>query len=432
MKKITRRSFLKCTAVLAGTAALSACGSATSASTALSAAGSSAGTATGEPIDMLLWLPPNGADDASDQTFWEETLTPWAKENNVNLSLEITPWSNYEEKYLTAFSSGEGPDVGYMYLEMFNDFIDMGALLDVDSYFTDDEKSNYLYWDKGNMKGGQYAVPFIVGNARILYFNMDLLGKAGVTTLPGTWEEFVETLVKIKDANLGVDTFQQCWADPTIGSLNEIFYPFFWQAGGELYNDEGKIALLDNDAAVTTAQWLLDLKDKYGVLGEDSMSLSEGDVKEAFTNGQVAVACMPTNRASSFTEAGINWGFVSSLENKTKAIWVASDALIVNAATKNPDMAAKLIKFITSGDVMTAYHQQIAAFPPITKDEKYNDNAAFEDMYTNQTQYFKTLPVASGSFKMMDTLYKNLQLVMLGELAPQDAIQQTVDYANSL
>lgn len=129
------------------------------------------GGATGAKTDLLLWLPPYATGgEALDQEWWTATLAPWAEENNVNLTIEITPWGNYEEKYLTAFSSGQGPDVGYMYLEMYNDFIDMGALEPLDAYFSAEDTANYIYYDLGNVKGAQYTLPFIVGNARILYF----------------------------------------------------------------------------------------------------------------------------------------------------------------------------------------------------------------------------------------------------------------------
>ena len=52
-------------------------------------------------------------------------------------------------------------------MEMFYDYIDMGALADIDEYFTDDEKANYLYYDLGNIQGGQYALPVVVGNPRL-------------------------------------------------------------------------------------------------------------------------------------------------------------------------------------------------------------------------------------------------------------------------
>jgi len=53
-------------------------------------------------------------------------------------------------------------------------------------------------------------------------------------------------------------------------------------------------------------------------------------------------------------------------------------------------------------------------------------------MYENQNEYLHTLPVANGSFKVMDTLYKNLQLMMLGDLTPEEAIQKTVEYSESI
>ncbi len=228
-------------------------------------AGGASGDSSGKDTELLLWLPPFGSEDSLDFEFWTKTIEPWAKENNVKVNIEITPWGGYEEKYLTGFSSGEGPDIGYMYLEMFNDFIEMDTLADIDSYFTNEEKANYLYYQKGNMKGGQYALPFIVGNARIPYFNKDLLAKAGVKKIPETWDELIAAVVKIKNANLdNVIPFAQEWADPAIGALNNIYYPYLWQAGGDIYSEDGsRVALLDNEAGIKAAQFLHDLRFKY-------------------------------------------------------------------------------------------------------------------------------------------------------------------------
>ncbi len=394
--------------------------------------GGTANTAPAQKTDLLLWLPPFSSGDSLDKEFWTKTLQPWAEENNVNLSIEITPWGNYEEKYLTGFSSGAGPDVGYMYLEMFNDFIEMGALEPLDNYFTQEEKDNYLHFDLGNVKGHQYTVPFVVGNARVLYFNMDHLNKAGVTELPETWDELVEVLTKVKDANIeGVMPFAQEWADPAIGALNNIYYQYLWQAGGDIYDKDGKVALMENDGAVRAAQFLHDLRFKYGVLPEESLSLTEGDVRTMFAEGKIAVAQMAANRAVEMDAAGINWQFIPSLKDKQMATWVAADALIVNSASANKEKAVELIKFITSAPVMEAFHTEVSSFPPITKDAEYKDNPVFESLYAD-ADYLHTLPVAPNSFKVMDTLYKNLQLMMLGDLTPEEAIEKTVEYSNSI
>lgn len=282
------------------------------------------------------------------------------------------------------------------------------------------------------MKGAQYALPFIVGNARILCFNMDILNDAGVTELPTTWQDLVDVCTQVKEANLeGVIPFAQEWADPAIGALNNLFYPYLWQAGGDIFNENGEVALTENDAAVKAAQFLYDLRYTYEILPDESMSMTGNDIRDQFAAGNVAVASMSANVASIFDEAGINWDFVPSLEDETKATWIAADSLIMNAASENKELAASLMKHITSPAIMEKFHSELSAFPPISKGEKYLDNERFKDLYADDT-YLHTLPVAPNSFKVMDSLYKNLQLMMLGDLTPEQAIQQTVDYASSM
>lgn len=202
-------------------------------------------------------------------------------------------------------------------------------------------------------------------------------------------------------------------------------------AGGDIFNENGEVALTENDAAVKAAQFLYDLRYTYEILPDESMSMTGNDIRDQFAAGNVAVASMSANVASIFDEAGINWDFVPSLEDETKATWIAADSLIMNAASENKELAASLMKHITSPAIMEKFHSELSAFPPISKGEKYLDNERFKDLYADDT-YLHTLPVAPNSFKVMDSLYKNLQLMMLGDLTPEQAIQQTVDYASSM
>lgn len=386
---------------------------------------------TAKKTEMLLWLPPFASGDTMDEQFWSETLEPWEAENNVDLSIEITPWGGYEEKYLTGFASGDGPDVGYMYMEMFYDYIQMGALEDLDKYFSQEERDNYYYYESGRMMGGEYALPFVVGNARVMFVNQDILDQAGITELPQTWDEFIETALTIKEKVPGAIPFAQSWADPAIGMLNDNFYPYFWQAGGKIYNDEGtQLALEDNDAALTAATFLHDLRFKYDIVDESQLGLT--NASDAFKAGNVAFANLPANKAKTMDEAGINWTFIPSLKEKTEGIWVASDALIMNSASENKELAASLMKYITSAPVMTAFHNDVSLFSPISKDEEYNDYPAFKDMYSNKTEFFHTLPVAKASSSIFDNLSKNLQLMMMGEISPEEAISRTMDYSKNV
>ena len=385
--------------------------------------------------ELTFWFPPfaSGSDDVLDKEFWTTALQPWAEEHNVDLNVEIIPWDNYEEKHLTAYSAGKGPDVTYMYSEMIGSFIDMGIAEPLDDYITDEDKEHYIYLDKGVIRGKQYMLPVVVGNARILVVNTDIMKEAGVTELPKTWDDLIDVGLKVKEANLdGVMPFAQEWADPAIGALNDIYYPYLWQAGGELYNeDETEVALMDNDAAVRAAQLMYDLRYKYEILPEESMSLVSSELTNQFKEGNIAMAYMDTKSANTLSDAGINWEFVPSLEDKTTATWIATDGLVVNSASKNKDLAVELAKYITDTEVMTKFHKEITPYPPITSDEEYLDDERYKEMYED-TEHLKSLPKATNAFKVMDTLYKNLQLMMLDELTPEEAIQNTVDYSKSI
>ena len=84
-------------------------------------------------------------------------------------------------------------------MEMFYDYIDNGVLTDIDGYFSDEEKANYLYYDLGNLLGGQYALPVVVGNPRIMIANMDILKEAGVDAVPTNTEEFLAACKAVKE-----------------------------------------------------------------------------------------------------------------------------------------------------------------------------------------------------------------------------------------
>ncbi len=389
----------------------------------------------GNPSELTFWFPPfaSGDDGTLDKEFWAAALEPWAEEHNVDLTIEIIPWGNYEEKHLTGYSSGEGPDITYMYSEMIGSFIDMGIIEALDEYLTDEDREHYVYIDKGMIRGKQYMLPIVVGNARILVVNKDIMEQAGVTELPSTWQDLVDIGLKVKEANLdGVMPFAQEWADPAIGALNDIYYPYLWQAGGDIYNEEEtEVALLDNDAAVRTAQFMYDLRYKYEILPEESMSLVGSELLNQFKAGNVAMAYIDTKAADQLTDAGINWDFVPSLEDKTTATWIATDGLVVNSASKNKELAVELAKYITDTEVMTKFHKDIVSYPPITVDEEYLDDERYKAMYED-TEHLRSLPKATNAFKVMDTLYKNLQLMMLDDLTPEEAIENTVEYSKSI
>ena len=375
---------------------------------------------------LNFWFPTFASADGevSDEEFWTEALAPWEEENDCDVNIGIVPWDSYEEKYLSGTTSKDGPDVGYMYMEMFYDYIDNGVLTDIDGYFSDEEKANYLYYDLGNILGGQYALPVVVGNPRIMIANMDILKEAGVDAVPTNTEEFLAACKAVKE-NTDKTPFLQDWGNAHYGSMNEIFWPFFWGNGGEIVDEEGNLTI-DTEAGVKTAEFLKSLLDE-GYL--PATCTSNDDVIEPFKNGDVAMIYVASSNALRIDN--INWDYVAVVKGEQAAkTFVAADCLVMFESCENKELAASLLKYVTSAKVMSDFHKRVSEQPPITADEEYSGDERFATLFTENGDNFVSLPVFKGAASMYDYLFKNLQSMMLGEMEPADVLADTTAYYN--
>lgn len=390
--------------------------------------GNSEGGSSSASTELNFWFPTYASSDGemTDEEFWAEVLAPFEEENNCTVNVEIVPWDNYEEKYLTGVNSNNGPDVGYLYMEMFYDYIDMGAIVDIDEYFTDEEKANYLYWDLGNIQDGQYALPVVVGNPRLLIANMDILNEAGITEVPSNWDELVAACQAIQKSNPDVAPLIQDWGNPHYGSLNEIYWPYFWGAGGEIVDEEGNLTI-DSEAGLEATEFLYSLLENGYV---PASATSNDDTLEPFKNGEAAMTFCASSNAVQATD--INWDFsILSGPADTKT-FVAADSLVLFNSCENKELAADLMKYVTSADVMSQFHEKLSDQPPITEDEEYAGDERFATLFTDEqyTSAFQSLPVFKGASSLYDTLFKNLQSMMLGEMTPEEVLSTTTEYYN--
>lgn len=95
----------------------------------------------------------------------------------------------------------------------------------------------------------------------------------------------------------------------------------------------------------------------------------------------------------------------------------------------NKEMDTKPATFMLNGNSMTEFHK-LAAFPPVGKDETYNNNPIFKELYENNKEALVPAPEVKGATAIYDNLYKNLQLMMLGEITAEKALADAAKYAD--
>ena len=386
---------------------------------------------------LEVWVPP--LDDATEKN-WGDLLKDWEKENDCKVNLTVIPWDKYEETYTTALNSGEGPDVGYMYNEMFPTYIDAGAVEDMSSYVTDEDKKEYKYLSNGNMMDGQYGWPLVTGVPFVLYYNEDILNALGEKA-PETWDDFAricQEATKDTDGDGKVDQYGfACGMNTSdIGAmqiLNAYYYSALWQNGGQVYNDDLKSVSFADEAGKEAVTWL---KGLTSYMNEDFMSLSWSDAfSNVFGAGKAAFGITRSSQTDGTTFAetypDLNWNFVTSLKNKEFGTFGATDCLTLMSACEDKDLAMDFIKYVTGSEFMTAYHAKCPG-AALTESEPYVGDEKMEKIYTEDKDKWHGIQAGPCGTQILTPLAADFQGIMSGDTSVDEGLKEAEDYANGL
>ena len=386
---------------------------------------------------LEVWVPP--LDDATEKN-WGDLLKDWEKEKDCKVNLTVIPWDKYEETYTTALNSGEGPDVGYMYNEMFPTYIDAGAVEDMSSYVTDEDKKEYKYLSNGNMMDGQYGWPLVTGVPFVLYYNEDILNALGEKA-PETWDDFAricQEATKDTDGDGKVDQYGfACGMNTSdIGAmqiLNAYYYSALWQNGGQVYNDDLKSVSFADEAGKEAITWL---KGLTSYMNEDFMSLSWSDAfSNVFGAGKAAFGITRSSQTDGTTFAetypDLNWNFVTSLKNKDFGTFGATDCLTLMSACEDKDLAMDFIKYVTGSEFMTAYHAKCPG-AALTESEPYVGDEKMEKIYTEDKDKWHGIQAGPCGTQILNQLAADFQGIMSGETSVDEGLKEAEDYANGL
>ena len=386
---------------------------------------------------LEVWVPP--LDDATEKN-WGDLLKDWEKENDCKVNLTVIPWDKYEETYTTALNSGEGPDVGYMYNEMFPTYIDAGAVEDMSSYITDEDKKEYKFLSNGNMMDGQYGWPLVTGVPFVLYYNEDILNALGEKA-PETWDDFAricQEATKDTDGDGKVDQYGfACGMNTSdIGAmqiLNAYYYSALWQNGGQVYNDDLKSVSFADEAGKEAVTWL---KGLTSYMNEDFMSLSWSDAfSTVFGAGKAAFGITRSSQTDGTTFAetypDLNWNFVTSLKNKDFGTFGATDCLTLMSACEDKDLAMDFIKYVTGSEFMTAYHAKCPG-AALTESEPYVGDEKMEKIYTEDKDKWHGIQAGPCGTQILNQLAADFQGIMSGETSVDEGLKEAEDYANGL
>lgn len=168
-------------------------------------------------------------------------------DHNVTFSRTDIPMADFDQKKSLLIGSGEATDIiSSTYAGSETQFVSGGAILPVSDYF--DYMPNFQQkiadWDleddlqnRRQEDGKIYHLPGLREVPDVQYsvaIREDLWQKAGIAEDPATWDEYLEQLQKVKQANPELDyAMSDRWTDATpLGSLLSIMAPNYPTAAG--------------------------------------------------------------------------------------------------------------------------------------------------------------------------------------------------------
>lgn len=197
---------------------------------------------SGEPVTLEFW---KFADENADPAI-KDAVDRWNAANpTVTVNLSTFPQNDYlGTKLTTAFASGAGPDLFWSSAALFLDYVSNGIAATVDDIV---DKAAYLpaSIDAVTVEGKLYGLPLEMEPVA-LYYRPEMLEAAGVNP-PTTWDDLMsaaQTLTTSSRSGIVIE--------PAPGPYqNFTWYPFLWQAGGEVVNEDWSSSALRTDAAAS-------------------------------------------------------------------------------------------------------------------------------------------------------------------------------------
>ncbi len=197
---------------------------------------------------------------------------------DVTITRSAVPQGDFKSKLIQATATHSVPDIIILDNPDNQALAAQGTLADL----TDRMKGwKYEYfkgpWSSTLYKGRNYGIP-IQSNTLVVWYDMDLLNKAGIAKLPVTWDEFSSVAKKLTQGNTYGLAFS---ANSTeVGTFTLL--PFIWSAGADLQT-------ISSPAGVKALQYLQDLVAVDKSASRSVVTWGPSDLTNAWTSGRAAM-----------------------------------------------------------------------------------------------------------------------------------------------
>lgn len=362
---------------------------------------------------------------------------------DAQLTLTQGQWAQYYAQLMNAVIAGNPPQIGIVHTSMLPEMYpalmpledtSAGNLLEMAGI----DAENYMQplWEAGQRDGHQYLIP-LDSHMFGLWYNKDIFREAGLDpeNPPQTMEEFVAAADAIRDA--GYYAFHPA-EDALPRKLRRAWMVFFWQLGGELFDEDYTQATFNNEKGLEALEFLVSIPQERG------WNEPGTDGFKQFTAGELGMFVAGNWMYWTASESGVDYGMAPMpVFFDQPATWGNSHNLVI---PKPPDgvspevlvKSAEAIKWINeNSDIWGIYGGHIPAYKPTFESEELLESdtwqkslSVFADM-ADQGWVNTEIPHPKAS-QLHNAIQVYIQEAYNGTITPQEALDKAEEEVNAI
>lgn len=338
----------------------------------------------------------------SSQRYWDRLVREFELDNpGISVDVDVYPWNEVDKKIADLVKAGKAPDMAQA--GAFASYAAQGKLYTADELLSVPIQAAFVpvLADAGQVQRTQYGMPF-VASTRVLFYNKDLLEKAGIPNPPKTWTQLAKDAQALKAAGVKVPYALPLGPEePHAEALNWML------SGGGGYTYIGRYTI-DSVENVRTFEWLRDELVGKGLTNPDPASFNRKDAFDAFTRGDVAMLNGHPTLIQLSRKFGIDFGMapLPGKGGQSKATTGVVDWMMAFKQNGHREQVGKFLDFVYSDKNVLKYADQYGLLPvTVATSEAMRANESKQAIweFLDQLPTAQSFPVGKPSWGPMVT-----------------------------
>ena len=367
----------------------------------------------------------------------DELLAEFTEETGISVIFNEVSWDDIRDKVSIAASGGEAAaDVIEVDWSWVGEMNSAGWLEPIE--MTDEDKEDMPTLETFTIDGEILAVPY-ANDYRIAYYNKEHFEQAGITEVPETWDEVYDALKKIKEAGIVEYPYTMPMNADESATTSMMWMAF--SRSGQVFNDDDTL----NEEAVMDALTFENQLVQDGFVDPASISFNGMDCYRKITSGEASFMVGPTkfvgisNDPEQCSEIGnIVPILLPGTDGTSPQTMALPDADGITSFSANKEAAQEFVKWYSSADVQKRMYAVNSSIPTrnsvlaeMVEDGTFENAGAMLDEADLIKSVFPN-GVPSYYSEMSNTMYNNINQMVLGEQTPQEAFDAMNAKVNEL